>query len=187
MVVLLKENAFCVGLLGHLSVWNRWLVDFKQMNEAYGGDLHENGCFIEGKRIATRRTLAWWHSSCSFICLKSNIGRFQTDKWTSGCAAEAFICLISIIVRFQTDKWAPGCAAEAFIFLKSIIGRFQKGQRVDAECFSLSCSVISLKSIIGRSLVDHWSISKRYVSGWGAILKKMAVFNKENAFCVNGF
>ena len=53
-----------IFLWSHLSVENRSLVDFKQMNEAYGGDLHENGCFIEGKRIATRRTLAWWHSSC---------------------------------------------------------------------------------------------------------------------------
>ena len=95
-----------IFLWSHLSVENRSLVDFKQINEAYGGDLHENGCFIEGKRIATRRTLAWWHSSCSFICLKSNIGRFQTDKWTSGCAAEAFICLKSMFGRFQTDEWS---------------------------------------------------------------------------------
>ena len=41
-----------VFLWSHLSVENRSLVDFKQMNEAYGGDLHENGCFIEGKRVA---------------------------------------------------------------------------------------------------------------------------------------
>ena len=28
--------------------------------------------------------------------------------------------------------------------------------------------------------IDHWSISKRYVSSWGAILKKIVVFKKEN-------
>ena len=35
--------------------------------------------------------------------------------------------------------------------------------------------------------IDHWSISKRYVSGWGAILKKMVDFKKENALRPNVF
>ena len=33
-------------LWSHSSVGNRSLVDFKQMNEAYDDDLHENGWFI---------------------------------------------------------------------------------------------------------------------------------------------
>ena len=40
-------------------------------------------------------------------------------------------------------------------------GGFQERKRVAAECFSLSCSVISLKSIIGRSLVDFNEISEQ--------------------------
>ena len=42
---------------------------------AAGGDLKENGCFIEGKRV-----LRW--TAGPFICLKSMIGRFQTDEWS---------------------------------------------------------------------------------------------------------
>ena len=41
-----------IFLWSHLSVENRSLVDFKQMNEAYGGDLKENSGFQEGKRVA---------------------------------------------------------------------------------------------------------------------------------------
>ena len=48
-----------IFLWSHLSVENRSLVDFKQINEAYGGDLAEKSSFKRVKRIAAECFSKW--------------------------------------------------------------------------------------------------------------------------------
>ena len=106
MAVLLKENASRPVELwlggthhAHLSVWNRTLVDFKQINE------HPD---------AQRRHLSVWYQSL-FDFKQINEPRSYTPDPIPDpvpqirCAifcVESFICLKSMIGRFQTDEWS---------------------------------------------------------------------------------
>ena len=136
MAVFKMENAFCLdGFVRrrHVSVLNRSLVDFKQMNEAYDDDLHENGWFIKGKRVS------WFYSTlcrtCNVLtCYRSTLrSKFYLHK--DFCAAEIFPPFQILYPRSCTRSCTPDL--------------------IPRSCALFFCGVIYLLKI------DHWSISNR--------------------------
>ena len=68
------------------------MVDFKEGNEGWGGDLDENGCFIEGKRVKSSKLLS------------------KTDHWSlllrsfEGMGAIFIFMVLAVEIGFYLDR-----------------------------------------------------------------------------------